>query len=393
MISRGLGFILIPYMVSVFSPDEYGKLGIFILLFPFLIDLIHHSASGYYTLHYFKKKCDKLLAKVISEQILYLFLLLILLVLSYFIFKDLLNISTLASIYIIILSRSLNLCFLAYFKVKELVMKFCLIELIDSVIATILTLLLFEFFSASVENRLWSLALASFVALIFSILFTKLPIRDLFIKINFKIIKPIFSYGFSIYPHVLGASLILGADRLFLNHYHDIDTVGLYTLSFQYASILLILNGICNRIFQPRAYEYFNNFNIHKNSIQLCTPLAIPYILIIISFSILLIIFISLFEELLFKGVFRSAIIPCYILIISFTMYWISTIVVPFLTNIGKNKIISLSTLFSLLVNLIGNFFLVPYYGTLGASCATGISIFVGSVFIFLAANIERKKI
>jgi len=397
IISRALGFLLIPYMISRMTASEYGQLGLIFLTIYFIFDLIHHSSSGYYSLHFFKNKEENdssLMWRIISEQLVFLLALFCFFVLIYIFFNESswINSLIIISAYLIIFSRSLNFLFLSYFKVKEMSRKYGIVELLEALFVAGITVFLFEFYDATLENRLFSTALGSVLALIISIFCFGKSIKSFRLNVNLNKIKEIFVFGAKLYPHVFGSLILLASDRLFLSYYHTLTDVGIYTVAFQYASVLLILNTLSNRIFQPMAYDYFNSENTSKVNFRYLTPFSIKYILLILITTFFLAISIASFSKWLYPNEYFSGLFPTLILIVAFMFYWIATVPVPFFMNSNENQFLSYSTSLALALNLIGNQLLVPPFGIFGASFATLLAIFAAMIFSFYFAGRLYKK-
>ena len=217
-------------------------------------------------------------------------------------------------------------------------------------------------------------------------------IKSFRLNVNLNKIKEIFVFGAKLYPHVFGSLILLASDRLFLSYYHTLTDVGIYTVAFQYASVLLILNTLSNRIFQPMAYDYFNSENTSKVNFRYLTPFSIKYILLILITTFFLAISIASFSKWLYPNEYFSGLFPTLILMAAFMFYWIATVPVPFFMNSNENQFLSYSTSLALALNLIGNQLLVPPFGTFGASFATLLAIFAAMIFSFYFAGRLYKK-
>ncbi len=396
VISKSLSFLLIPYMIANLDSSEYGRMGLIFIFIYFTLDIIHHSVSGYYSLHFFKpkKKYDQdLMWLIISEQLIFLLILLCIFLFIYFFYSHSIwiNGAILLSAYMIIFSKSLILCFLSHFKMKQMTRKYAGVELLDALVTAGLTVLFFEIYIGSVENRLLATGFGAIGGCLLAGMLLDKKISNYKFNINFSRFKEIFIFGVKLYPHVFGSLILLASDRLFLSYYHPISAVGHYTVAFQYASIILILNSLSTRIFQPMAYEYFSLNNSSKGKIEHLTPFKNKYIFIMIIVTILFGIFINLFSEFLLPGEYSGGLLPSMILLLAFLLYWIATITVPFIIDSNKNQFLSYSTTIAVTINLLGNFILVPSYATIGASSSTLISILVAMLFqFFVAGRIAR---
>ena len=183
VLSRGLNFALVPYMTANMAIDAYGQLGLLLILIPFLLDLFHHSSSGYYTVKFYEITNEyklKLFWQIISQQIIPLTLLLLIFLTFYKVLFSYGNITAIQgiSIYFIILSRSFILCALVHFKTSNQSRKYASTELLEAILIATLTFILFEVHEATLTNRLISMLTGSLGAFILAIILLDLPIKS-----------------------------------------------------------------------------------------------------------------------------------------------------------------------------------------------------------------------
>ncbi|MBA3927904.1 lipopolysaccharide biosynthesis protein [Listeria rustica] len=162
-------------------------------------------------------------------------------------------------------------------------------------------------------------------------------------------------------------SLFVIIDKLFLRYFCDFEQLGLYTAAFKIASALLILQTTFSNFWVPTAYEWYKKQK----------PM---HYFKLVSDSIMFLIAILFMGLLLFKGLIMLILSPDYSeaqYIFPFLCFYPLMMTVSDTTNLGivflkRSSLNILVSIIALLVAVGLNFLLVPTYGAIGASIATG---------------------
>lgn len=182
---------------------------------------------------------------------------------------------------------------------------------------------------------------------------------------------------------LLGSSLLLlmgWIDTFLLGLIKGEKEVGLYNVIFKLASIATFVLSLTNAIIAPRMKDlYRENFPYFKKLIKITNRFNV-----VITFFALLTALLFLTQILTFFGVSEESQqlleIPAFILLIAYSINSACGNVGYILQMTGKvkqfNKIVSVAAVINLTLNVI----LIPMYGILGATIATGFSMIVWNI-------------
>jgi O-antigen/teichoic acid export membrane protein len=167
--------------------------------------------------------------------------------------------------------------------------------------------------------------------------------------------------------------LFQSIDRIFIQYFNDYNELGLYAAAFSIIALLNAVQSAFTMFWVPVAYEKYikdsGNVMFFEKMNQLVT-----YVMFLV--SIMMIMCKDLIVLLLGEN-FReaSAIMPFLVFMpLMFTVSETTVLGISFKKKSRYHIIIALS---AALVNIIGNFLLVPSLGAKGAAISTGISYIV----------------
>ncbi|KMT59157.1 polysaccharide biosynthesis protein [Listeria fleischmannii 1991] len=192
------------------------------------------------------------------------------------------------------------------------------------------------------------------------------------------------SFGLPVVVATVIYSLFVIIDKLFIRYFCDFEQLGLYTAAFKIASALLILQITFSNFWVPTAYEWYKKQK------------PMRYFKIV-SDSIMFLIALLFTGLLLFKGVIIMILSPEYReaqYIFPFLCFYPLMMTVSETTNLGivflkKSWLNILVSIIALAVSVGLNLLLVPIYGAIGASIATGCAY----IAFFLARTYFSMKI
>jgi len=166
------------------------------------------------------------------------------------------------------------------------------------------------------------------------------------------------------------SDLILGqSDQVMLKHFTDSATVGHYGYAWNFGNILFILFGALNRTWCPFFFDEMKEGRRDamlaktKNFLELFTILACGFILLAP----------EVYHVYADKSFWASTgVIPLFV--ISYYLNFLCTFPVNYEYYHKKTKIVAAVTIFSSLLNVALNYFLIQSMGMVGAALATAIS-------------------
>lgn len=218
---------------------------------------------------------------------------------------------------------------------------------------------------------------------------------------DFSVIRPlifdkeqfrkIWSYS---WPQLIGFGglyIINYIDLYVIRRYMELSDVGVYSIAYSGFSIICGFIMLINTLFLPVIVEYRTK-RWHRRIRSYMRKL--PLFAVLFAGAAILGTLISGFViPLLFSEKYADAVPSFNILLIASIFYFISIYLLPV---VNAFDLIIYSQVFNIIksiVNIIGDFVLVPAMGIAGAAYGTLISYAVGAVLSIMLVYIKRRKI
>jgi O-antigen/teichoic acid export membrane protein len=215
----------------------------------------------------------------------------------------------------------------------------------------------------------------SFITLISSCVFAFFLFRKwgfLTTDIRLSEIKPVFKYGLPFIPERLAVFFMFYSDRFFIDYYEGTADVGFYSAG---AQIAVILNLVCHSL-NSTFYPYFYK-RLAKDKPDY--PGLRKGILAFGGIATITMLGLIAITPLIFKYFVGDAFKPgqkyAIYLVISFFFWAIYNMLLPFLLNKKKGKLIMSISIVGMLLSIGLNFYNVRHFGALGAAY-TSIAVF-----------------
>ncbi|OOR98095.1 flippase [Canicola haemoglobinophilus] len=356
LVSKIMPFLLLPYISRKLGVEGYGELSYyqtFAALFAIFISLSQDGAVTRYFYTYGHRSLDLIVKSGHIYSVLLGFIFIIF------------AISYNAHILLYIILNSILGSFisvqLAIRQCQKRVHSYISIQIFGSFISTIVTIITLEIYTQNlVEKRIISSLLANILILIFAYYFynKKILYKNISWKIKKYKIGILYLLGFGI-PLVLHhtSGFIKGQiDRVFIYHKFTDADLGLYSMGAQLSSVLMICIMAINKATIPYIFDSLKNKRITIRDIHKYFYLS----LLLIPIPVLMIHFIP---ESLFVWVLGDAFWGVKYYFLSFSISTVLFIpymlLVNYLFYYGKNKLISYSSILSVLSYLILLFYLI----------------------------------
>ncbi len=268
---------------------------------------------------------------------------------------------------------------LTYRQIQKKVMPYIYIQLITSLTAISLTVLILSFFVSSYEGRIYALTLSFICTAIFAFWFVpydfkfnnKYSIQQL--KLGFMFFA---GFGVPLIFHNVSLFFKGQLDRFIVYNSFTSSELGIYATSFQLASLLAVLLLALNKATLPYYFEALKNkklISLKIKKIIYCSLLFVPIP------SLLALIIPEYLYELILGSGFGSVKIYNVIFLLGISMTLPYFVVVNYLFYIGKTKTISVCSIISALLHVV-------LLLTLGAIELryTSLCLFITNTFTFI---------
>jgi len=207
-------------------------------------------------------------------------------------------------------------------------------------------------------------------------------------KFNFEKIlsKKLIKFGLAVILTCAAGIIFNYSDTVMIAFFRSLQEVGLYNSAYPTAKVLWMLSGALTLVLLPISSELWVKKDIFrlKEGIKLLYKysfiLVIPASLVFFVFPDFILLFLFGLEYTAASNVLR-------LLSIGTIFYIIFQINNSILMGIGKPEQVSKVMLFAALLNLIGNFILIPPYGIIGATISTIISFIIIAFLSFSKLN------
>ena len=392
ILPQAVGFLLLPIYSRYLTPADYGivssmqvLISIFGILFTLAIDKSVYRLYFDYKLE--KDKKDFLGTITIAFIIISIFFLSLV-----FVFKDVVGLifkSIEFSPYYIyaILTALVNVFVLIpkiYLQINEKADKYFYISTVQFLLTTgfVVWFVLVE--KSGPAGMLKGQLLGNLILLpfIFYIIY-----RIINFTFNFKMLKEILLYSLPVIPALLSSWILNLSDRVFIERYFDLNDVGLYSIGYKIAGLVLVVSAAFHQAYNPIFYKLAGSTN-QENAKKQLTRYNDIYIITLL----LLVFFVSLFSKEAIQLLLDKQYLDAYkivpLIALSYLFYQAGGLLNFMMYQEKKTARVMYHVVCSAILNVVLNFLLVPKYGAYGAAIATILSF----IALFVANYWYAKK-
>lgn len=248
--------------------------------------------------------------------------------------------------------------------------------------------ILIFYFLAYVDATAAGYLQAELIAVIAFIPFYYIPTyKYISLTWNRKIFKNILTFSLPIIPVILSAWILNLSDRIFIERYFSTEEVGIYSLGYQIAGLVLVLTGAFKQAYDPYFYKIANTYS-KEEGVKKLYKTNYVFLLVVIFCCFLISFFSREGIELFFNSEYYLTIQIIPIIALAYFFSQNSALLNVMIYQEKKTKVIMYITFFSAIINIVLNFILIPRIGVFGAAWATVISFFM----VFVLSYILAKK-
>ena len=381
----GISFLTLPIFTRLLSTEDYGitsvyssYLNIFVIVFS--LDVVASIQRGKFD---FKDNYNQFVSSVLFLGTIsfIIFSLLILAFQSFF--SKMLDLEPIL-LYVLLINAFFafvqNLV-LAKFRVEYNYKKISLIQIANSLIGVILSIILITRFFTNTKylGRILGSSLPVIISGFILLLYIFTQGKEIINKIYWKYALII---SVPLILHNLAGIINAQFDRIFINKYIGSSEAGIYSFAYNVGMIIDVLWASTNQAWVPWFYERMdaNNYSaIRKRAKNFRDFFTLAYILILfVSPEIIKV----MADKRYWDGL---VIVPYIFMAYYFNLMYSFEVNVEFYTR--KTHLISIGTILGAALNVVLNIALIPKYGYVIAAVTTVISNFFMFVFHFIIAN------
>ncbi|MBJ8104409.1 MULTISPECIES: lipopolysaccharide biosynthesis protein [Bacillus] len=376
-----LGFISSPLNTRLFTPEEFGKFSMFLLIANIINAIILFGLDQSFVRYFHEEEAQnrgRLLYSNLKVPLLACFFVCIATVLFYKqMFYKIFGTYSLQLLILLILNNFfmlLNRFSLLVIRMQQKGKLYSTLQVVQK-LSNILLIILF------------CLPLNSnFIVLVYAFVISNMLVTLIAIYVEREVwIFPkneselktksseLIKFGVPLVFTFLITWLFQSIDRIFIQYFNDYNELGLYAAAFSIIALLNAVQSAFTMFWVPVAYEKYikdsENIEFFEKMNQLVT-----YVMFLV--SIMMIMFKDLIVLLLGEN-FREASVIMPFLVFMPLMFTVSETTVLGISFKKKSKYHVIIALSAAVVNIIGNLLLVPSLGAKGAAISTGIAYIV----------------
>lgn len=393
ILSKGVGFMLLPLYTRYLSPVDYGILELLALMLSLSILMsVQGMPSAFFQRYTYKYKDDEeQKEKALSTAFFYLTISVGCYCSIFYVFAEYINniffesdnhSDLLRIIAVTVFIQCITYIPNALLRAKLKSMHISVVQLLQLLVNISCNVYFVVALGLGVKGIMYGNLIA---AIINALMMFALTAKAISLSFSFKILKDMLSFGLPLVPAGMALFVMNGSDRFFLQKFSTTHQLGLYALGYKISTILqfVVIEPfllVWPSVFFPLAKE---------PDAQITFGRLISIFYFLMSFAGL--VFILLAKPIILVMAaeeFWDAHTVCVWIISSVILYGMYNIL-----NIGIN-IKERTTLTPVIVgvaallNLVLNYLLIPKYGMTGAAISTFLSFFVMAAFACYINNI-----
>ena len=379
-ITGAIPFFLLPVLTVYLSTTQYGIVSLFQTSLAFITPIVSLS-MGFYIEKIFFKVSKEELAEEIGNMLFILLTIVMLITFFIFISQNLINydligfpfkwIIVIPTVCFFSTITSFNLILL---RNNDKVNHFGVFQVSQTLLNLGLSLLFVISLSMNWSGRLLGITIAFSTTGIFSLLYIYYN-GYIFFDFNLNKIKRILKFSAPLLFQGIATFVIFQSNIFIINSVVGKSSVGIYSVALAFAAIMGVFQDAVIKTANPWFYNRLSSIKGFNKVKLVRANIAINILFIVVA---ILVYIISIFLIKIFtESNYHSAIL--YVLpltlAVSFNgMYKLSS---TYLINLEKTKLLSIITTVVGIVSIFLNYFLISYYGLLGASIAFCLSLFL----------------
>ncbi len=377
MVSRLIGFVMIPIYTSYLTTTDYGVMEL-LFMTTSLIELVAGiGITNGVTRFYFDSEVQSERNRVISSAFIGLGGMLVPIILALLAasstFSRYILDSTAYTTYFMIAFIAmglglLNQINLAYLRAEKRSLLVVIATIVQLAVNLTLNIYFIVYLKMGVGGIFWANLIA--MALTTGII-TPMVLRKVGLRFSLNIVKELLKFGLPLIPSNIASYIVVASDRYFLKEFASISQTGIYSLGYKFGTLVNnFVTSPFNQIYAPRRLELYKREDSGRVFGQVFT------------YFVVAIVFVGLEISVVAKDLVQLMAVD--------ESYWGAHKIVPLVTlahialsffyhfNIGitiskKTKYFAYINISNAVLNLALNFALIPTYGMWGAAWATFI--------------------
>ena len=396
ILSRGIGFLLLPLYTNLLSQAEYGMVALVFTFVAFANILFLYGLDSAFLRFYALEESPVGKRRVLSTAVLMVSLTSVTFFLLLFFFAEPLSRLILGQPgmgYLLKLAGGIlffdALSTFPYLllRMEEKSGSFIGYRFVNILLTLGLNILLVAYLRKGVAGVFWSNLIASAFTLV--ILLPAIWPR-IAAAISSQMVKELLKFGLPFVPSGLASMTMELIDRYMLREMKGIEVVGVYNAGYKLGLFMLLVVMAFKFAWQP----FFLNLGREESRAKKNFAAILTYFLLVTSFLLLVVSFfvddlvrLSFFGVTIFGSEFWSGTQVVPVVLLAYIMLGLYLIFLPGIYLKKKTKFVPLFTGVGAVTNIIGNLLLIPLWGMMGAAWATFLGYLVMALVLYVTVK------
>lgn len=388
VLSKIVGFIMLPIYTRFLTPQDYGVLQLLVLTTDIISMVIAVGISNavlrfYYQYEKQEDRNEVVSTALLSSIIIFAFFFIFLFQLSPF-FSDLVFHDRHYILYFKLIFLNLLLTAgyevpLVFIRAQQKSAKFVKLSLIRLILQLSLNIYFVVILRKGVLGILYSTIISSVLMSLYLSLDT---FRQVKFHFSMNKAKELYKYGGPLIFSNIGAFVLTFSDRYFLKFYATLSDVGIYSLGYKFAMLMSIfVIAPFNQIWSAQMFEIANKDGANHIFKKVFTHFA----LVLVIFGLFLSLFTKDAIRLMANPSFWEAYKVVPVVVLAYMIYGFFMMSRVGILVSKRTGHLALITVVASCFNLLFNYLFIPRFTTMGAAWATVLSFlirFLGVYFI-----------
>lgn len=375
ILNAAIPFLLLPILTRYMTPEEYGRLSMFLLLISFTSPFIDINLSGSLTRKYYDRDTINIWEYVFNSIVLLVVTSLMVGGIFWSFSKTIADLSSFPEKFlwmVIVYSfcQSLSNIVLALWRVQNKALLFGLFNTTRTILNLTLSLILVVSFRLGWIGRLYGQLIAM---ILFAGITIYILLKNKWVQFRFNktYMMAALAFGMPLVPHALSGSIISMTDRYFITTMIGLSATGIYSVGYQVGSLINLLTTSFNNAYVP---WLFSKLTLNREDIKIkIVRFTYLYFIAIIILSLLLGVLAPGFLSIFLGRSFTQSSSYVIWVAVGYAFNGMYFMVVNYIFYAQKNNVLAAVTFATSLFNVILNYFFIKRFGAIGAAQATTI--------------------
>lgn len=391
VINSAIPFLLLPVLTVYLTPEDYGIIDIFFNISLIATPLVGLSIVQAISRYYFEDiDLPKFVATVLLVLIKIGVILIGLAILISFFADDLLesfDIPPFLLVVAVVYTLFSQICeiVLILWRVSYKTVNYGIFRVCKTLLDLGLSIVLIVSFNMGWSGRIIPQVL---VAIAFGLLACFLLYKNGYLahlKIHKEYKSKALSFSTPLIFHTLGGSIIGFSDRFFILVMLGLDNVGIYSVAYQIGMVIALVQNSFNQAWVPFFFEKLKE-NKFTEKLKIVKITYVYFVLMLVLAAAFY--WVTPFIYTYFIGdAFNAGESVVLWVLLGYAFQGMYKMVVNYLFYLKKTKTIAYCTLFTMVLNLVLNYFMIEMNGINGAAQATLISFIALFIIVFITSK------